>query len=61
VVVRSDTFAAVVAHFVDVVRTGVPGVATWEHAAHTLQLILGAYRAAAEGRTVHLPEDPVSL
>ncbi len=30
-------------------------------AARTLQLVLGAYRAAAERRTVALPEDPTSL
>ena len=60
-IVRANTFAAETAHFVDVVTTGVPGQATWEHAARTLQLILGAYRAAEEGRTVELPEDPTTL
>jgi predicted dehydrogenase len=58
---RANTFAAEVAHFVDVLTEGTPGLATWEHAARTLQLILGAYRAAAEGRTVDLPEDPTEL
>jgi predicted dehydrogenase len=58
---RRNTFAAEIGHFVSVVREGTPGLATWEHAARTLQLILGAYRAAAEGRTVPLPEDPLTL
>jgi predicted dehydrogenase len=58
---RQNTFAAEIAHFVDVVKHDAPGLATWEHAARTLQLILGAYRAAAEKRTVALPEDPLSL
>jgi predicted dehydrogenase len=58
---RRNTFAEEVGHFVDVVTRGIPGLATWEHAVRTLQLILGAYRAAAEKRTITLPEDPLSL
>jgi predicted dehydrogenase len=58
---RRNTFAAEIGHFAAVVRAGATGLATWEHAARTLQLIHGAYRAAAEGRTVPLPEDPLSL
>ena len=58
---RRNTFAAEVEHFADVVTRDVSGLATWEHAARTLQLILGAYRAAEEKRTITLPEDPLSL
>ena len=58
---RRNTFAAEIGHFVEVVRGGATPLATWDHAARTLQLILGAYRAAAEGRTVSLPEDPLAL
>ncbi|HEV2125669.1 MAG TPA: Gfo/Idh/MocA family oxidoreductase [Chloroflexota bacterium] len=58
---RLNTFAQEVGHFVDIVRHGATSLATWEHAARTLQLILGAYRAAAERCTVTLPEDPTSL
>jgi predicted dehydrogenase len=58
---HANTFAREVAHFLDVLTTGAPGLATWEHAARTLQLILGAYRAAAESRTVELPADPTEL
>lgn len=58
---RANTFAREVEHFVDVLTKGTPGLATWEHAARTLQLILGAYRAASEGRTVELPADPTEL
>jgi predicted dehydrogenase len=58
---RRNTFAEEARHFVDILQRGTPGLATWEHAARTLQLILGAYRAAAERSTVGLPEDPTSL
>jgi len=58
---RENTFAREVGHFVDVLTQGTPGMATWEHAARTLQLILGAYRAASERRTIALPEDPTDL
>ena len=58
---RQNTFASEISHFIDVVTQGVTSLATWAHAARTLQLILGAYRAAAEKRTVTLPEDPTEL
>ncbi|HET7769704.1 MAG TPA: Gfo/Idh/MocA family oxidoreductase, partial [Chloroflexota bacterium] len=58
---NANTFAAEVAHFLDVVQLGAPGLATWDHAARTLQCILAAYRAAAERRTISLPEDPTEL
>jgi predicted dehydrogenase len=58
---RANTFAREIAHFLDVVQRGAAGLATWAHAARTLQLILGAYRAAAERRTITLPEDPTEL
>ncbi len=56
-----NTFAKEIEHFLDVIQRGVPGEATWAHAARTLQLIMGAYRAAAERRVVALPEDPTTL
>ncbi|MBI2939566.1 MAG: Gfo/Idh/MocA family oxidoreductase [Chloroflexi bacterium] len=55
------TFTREVTHFLDVIQAGEPGQATWEHAARVLQVILGAYTAAAERRTVALPEDPTEL
>lgn len=55
---RVNTFASEITHFLDVVQHGVAGQATWAHAARVLQLILAAYRAAAERRTVAIPEDP---
>jgi predicted dehydrogenase len=55
------TFSREIGHFLDVVQRGEPGVATWADAARTLQVILGAYRAAVEGRTIPLPEDPTEL
>jgi predicted dehydrogenase len=57
----AGSFTREIGHFLDVVQRGEPGVATWADAARTLQVILGAYRAAAEGRTVPLPEDPTDL
>jgi predicted dehydrogenase len=57
----ADTFSREVGHFLDVVQRGTPSVATWEDAARTLQVVLGAYRAAAEGRVVTLPQDPTEL
>jgi predicted dehydrogenase len=57
----ADTFAREVGHFLDVVQRGAPGLATWEDAARTLQVVLGAYRAAAEERVVTLPQDPTEL
>jgi len=58
---RVDTFALEIAHFLDVVLEGAECLASFEHAARALQLILGAYRSAAERRTVALPEDPTEL
>jgi predicted dehydrogenase len=58
---RRNTFGAEVGHFLDVVTQGAPGLATFDHAARNLQVILGAYRAAAEKRTIDLPADPLSL
>ena len=57
----ADTFAREVGHFLDVVQRGASGLATWEDAARTLQVVLGAYRAAAEERVVTLPQDPTEL
>ncbi len=54
------TFAAEVAHFLDVVQDGEPSQASFDHAARVLQLTLAAYTAAAEQRVVALPEDPVA-
>jgi predicted dehydrogenase len=53
------TFTEEIAHFLDVVQDGAPGLATFEHGARVLQLTLGAYRAAAEKRTMLLPENPL--
>ena len=53
------TFTAEVGHFIDVVQSGAPAQASFEHAARVLQVILAAYRSAAEGRTVALPDDPI--
>jgi len=58
---NANTFAAEVTHFLDVLQRGATGLATWDHAARTLQCILAAYRAAADHRTIHLPEDPTEL
>ncbi len=55
------TYTAEVTHFLDVVQRGESNPATYDHAARVLQLILGAYRAAAERRTITLPEDPTRL
>jgi len=55
------SFAGEISHFLDVVQNGVPNVASWSEAARTLQLIRGAYQAAAEGCTVSLPDDPTEL
>lgn len=54
------TFSAEIAHFLDVVQRGVPNLATFESAARVLQLTMGAYRSVAEGRVMHLPEDPLA-
>jgi predicted dehydrogenase len=58
---QAHTFAALARHFLDVVEGTATNQASWMHATRTLQVILGAYRAAAERRTVHLPEDPTQL
>jgi predicted dehydrogenase len=55
------SFVGELGHFLDVVLEGAPGIATWAAAARVLQVILGAYRAAAEHRAVPLPEDPTAL
>jgi predicted dehydrogenase len=55
------SFTREIGHFLDVVQRGVPCVATWADAARTLQVVRGAYRAAAEGRAVPLAEDPTEL
>lgn len=55
------TYTRSVGHFLDVVLDGRTGLSTWDHAARVLQLILGAYTAAAEGRAVRLPDDPTEL
>ncbi len=57
----ASSFTREIGHFLDAVQRGQDGLASWEDAARTLQLILGAYRAAAEGRCVALPEDPTEL
>lgn len=53
------TYTREVTHFLDVVQRGHQSQATIDHAMRTLQLIIGAYRSAKEGRAVTLPEDPV--
>jgi predicted dehydrogenase len=53
------TFTQEIAHFLDVVQLGVTNLAPFEQAARVLQLTKGAYRAAAERRTIALPENPV--
>ncbi len=58
---RADTFTLEISHFLDVVQEGAECQASFEHAARNLQLILGAYRSAAERRAVTLPEDPTRL
>jgi predicted dehydrogenase len=55
------TYTQEVTHFLDVVQRGEPIEAPFEQAARVLQLIRGAYKAAAEGRTIALPEDPTEL
>jgi predicted dehydrogenase len=57
----ADTFSREVEHFLDVIQGQARSVASWEDAARTLQVVLGAYRAAAEGRVVTLPPDPTEL
>ncbi|HEX2034790.1 MAG TPA: Gfo/Idh/MocA family oxidoreductase [Chloroflexota bacterium] len=57
----ANTFAQEITHFLDVVQHGAPPLASWADAARVLQLILGAYQAAAERRTVTLPQDPTTL
>jgi predicted dehydrogenase len=56
-----DTFTLEIAHFLEVVLDGAECQASFAHAARVLQVILGAYRSAAEKRTVALPEDPTKL
>ncbi|MBX3193812.1 MAG: Gfo/Idh/MocA family oxidoreductase [Microbacteriaceae bacterium] len=51
-----DTFAAEIDHFVDSVRTGTRPVETHVEGTRVLEVILGAYRSSAEGRTVDLDE-----
>lgn len=53
------TFAAEVSYFLDVVQDGAAPVSSFAHAARVLQVIQAAYRAAAEKRTMTLPEDPL--
>jgi predicted dehydrogenase len=55
----AHTFTEEIGHFIDVVKDGAPGLATFEHGARVLQLTLGAYQAAAERRTMILPENPL--
>ncbi len=54
------TFSAEIGHFLDVLQKGVAPIAGFAEGARVLQLIKGAYRSAAEGRTVTLPEDPLA-
>jgi predicted dehydrogenase len=54
------SFTAAVGHFLDVVQRGVPNQASFAAGARALQLTTGAYRSAAEGRTMALPEDPLA-
>jgi predicted dehydrogenase len=54
------TFSAEIAHFVDVLRKGVPPRAGFAEGARTLQLIRGAYLSAQDGRTAYLPDDPLA-
>ncbi len=58
---HGQTYVREVTHFLDVVLDGVASRASWRHAARTLQLIRGGYLAAAQRRTVDLPEDPTEL
>lgn len=58
---REDAFAAEIRHFTEVVLDDVPAVAGWSSGARTLQLVLGAYKSAAERRVVSLAPDPTAL
>jgi predicted dehydrogenase len=53
------TFTAAVGHFLDVVQRSVPNLAPFAVGARALQLTTAAYRSAAEGRAMALPEDPL--
>lgn len=54
------TFSAEIAHFVDVLRKGVPARAGFAEGARVLQLIQGAYLSAREGRAAYLPDDALA-
>ncbi len=55
-----DTFSDEIAHFIGVVRKGVPARAGFAEGARVLQLIQGAYLSAREGRIAYLPDDPLA-
>jgi predicted dehydrogenase len=54
------TFTAELTNFLDVVQKGDTNLATFETGARVLQLTKAAYKAAAEKRTIALPEDPMA-
>ncbi|CAA9577991.1 MAG: hypothetical protein AVDCRST_MAG19-3591 [uncultured Thermomicrobiales bacterium] len=53
------SFTAEVTHFLDVVQRGATSLAPVATGTRVLQLTLAAYLAAAEGRQVELPENPL--
>lgn len=55
------TYSREVTHFLDIVQRGAINQASYTQAVRVLQLIKGAYRSAAEGRTITLPEDPTTI
>ncbi|MBM4418887.1 MAG: Gfo/Idh/MocA family oxidoreductase [Chloroflexi bacterium] len=58
---HSETYTREVTHFLDVLREDAAPLASWQHAARTLQLIRAAYRSAEERRIIPIPEDPATL
>lgn len=56
----THTVTAEIKHFLDVVQRGVPNLAPFEQSARALQLTTAAYRAAAERRSMTLPDDPLA-
>lgn len=54
----THTFTEEITHFLDVLQSGAESLAPFSTGARVLQITMAAYRAAAEKRTVTLPEDP---
>lgn len=55
----THTFTAEIGQFLDVLQKGAAPAAGFAEGARALQVIAGAYRSAAEGRMMRLPEDPL--